>query len=114
VEFLKYLFEQIPEPWRPAVAFTLLVLYVVTKYRSYRKDKKIEALLAAIVAKLNLDVPALEVICHAPLPLTQAKLAREAMDRHLGRPTEREIGPYPGMEAMSSTPLARKVVNWIF
>ena len=36
--FLKYIFEQIPEPYRPLVAFVLLVLYVVTKARSHMKD----------------------------------------------------------------------------
>jgi hypothetical protein len=48
---IRSLFELIPEPFRPYVAFGLLVLYVVTKARSASKTKKITTLVLVVRPK---------------------------------------------------------------
>lgn len=45
---IRSLFELIPEPFRPYVAFGLLVLYIITKARSSSKTKKITKLVLVV------------------------------------------------------------------
>lgn len=48
---IRSLFELIPEPFRPYVAFGLLVLYIITKARSSSKTKKITKLVLIVCPK---------------------------------------------------------------